>query len=374
MIFFGFVPGSAQDIPPQDVPVQDIPPQNFISRITHHKFSNSGKKNHGFVATPLLFYTPETNLAVGISTILYFRASAKDSLYRPSVVHPFIGYTLNAQFFVESPFQIFLDKEKYYIYGEVDFYKYPYYFYGNGNKQAADAKMLYNAVYPSCSLTVLRKVLPSIYLGLRYNIDYYSIGFHDTANVLYHQQYTGKSGGLNNGIGFQFLYDSRDNIFSSTRGWYANFISVFNAKKFTLSSYNYQWYVFDIRKFISLKKEHILALQAYANFVGGNAPFYKLAQMGGESRMRGYYEGRYRDNDYLTTQAEYRSPFLKQRFGFAVFAGLGMVASGINDFDLHYLKPSVGTGLRLRFNRKEKIHFRVDVAYGKSLYYYFVLS
>jgi hemolysin activation/secretion protein len=131
-----------------------------------------------------------------------------------------------------------------------------------------------------------------------------------------------------------------------------------------------------MRKFQSLKKgkSGVFAFQYFVNIMGGDPPFYQLALLGGTKRVRGYYEGRYRDKNAMSTQVEYRSPFWRNRIGFAAFTGTGLVFHNFADFDLHYLKPSLGGGLRLKFNRKENIHFRIDVAYGKSLNYYFILS
>jgi hypothetical protein len=75
--------------------------------------------------------------------------------------------------------------------------------------------------------------------------------------------------------------------------------------------------------------------------------------MGGGSIMRGYYQGRYRDNVLLATQAEVRWP-LGGRFGIVGFAGLAEVQSGFGDMNFDDLEPSVGGGLRFRFNKAEK--------------------
>jgi hypothetical protein len=348
--------------------------QSFPSRLSHKIFDDSlaNKKHHGKIINPLFYYTPETGFALGLSTVFYFRVSKKDSVYRPCVTHPFFGITQKHQQFVEAPFQLFFKKEKYYLYGELAFYNYPYRFFGVGNKVQKGLELTYNALYPSCSLTVLRKVAPKFYLGFRYNFDYYTVRF-DTTNALYKENFTGKNGGLNNGIGLQALYDSRDNIFSSTKGTYIEFMSIFDSK-YSFSNFNYQWFVFDCRKFLPFKNGGVLALQYYANLMWGDPPFYQMSLLGGAKRMRGYYEGRYRDRDATSTQIEYRSPFWRNRIGFAAFAGTGLVFHDFSDFDLHYLKPSIGGGLRIRFDRKEKIHFRIEAAYGKSFNYYFVLS
>ena len=62
--------------------------------------------------------------------------------------------------------------------------------------------------------------------------------------------------------------------------------------------------------------------------------------MGGEQLMRGYYLGRYRDNNLVAGQVEYRFlpfPFSK-RLGAAAFLGAGTVAPKVGDLRLSQLK------------------------------------
>ena len=79
--------------------------------------------------------------------------------------------------------------------------------------------------------------------------------------------------------------------------------------------------------------------------------------------MRGYYEGRYRDNNYLALQVEYRQYFWK-RFGFVVFTSVGDVAERVTSFSLRNLKETYGFGLRFLFDEKQKINLRMDIGFG----------
>jgi hypothetical protein len=101
------------------------------------------------------------------------------------------------------------------------------------------------------------------------------------------------------------------------------------------------------------------------NVTTGNPPYSSLSLMGGESLMRGYYLGRYRDNHMLALQVEYHSPQWK-RAGVVVFTGLADVAARFNDFRLRDLKYSVGFGLRYMINPEEKINLRLDFGFGKE--------
>ncbi|MFL5729710.1 MAG: BamA/TamA family outer membrane protein [Cytophagaceae bacterium] len=329
---------------------------------------------HGYIINPLFYYTPETRFAFGISTVFYFRMSKKDSAYRPSVVHPFFGVTQNKQVFVESPFQLFFQQEKYYLYGEVSAYDYPYFFFGVGNGIPHSYNEIYTALYPSCTLSVLKKVAPPLYAGFRMQVDDYNIVKKETGGMLDQNLVQGSNGGLNAGIGPMLLYDTRNNIFSPTKGAYVELATWLNSK-YTFSDYTYGSYVLDARKYVPWHKNDMFGFQFYGNLMTGNPPFYQMAMLGGTKRMRGYYEGRYRDKDYLSAQAEYRSGFWRNRLGYAVFAGTGFVFHDFKNIDLMYLKPSAGAGLRIRFDRKEKINFRIDFAFGyKTFYPYFVLS
>ena len=115
----------------------------------------------------------------------------------------------------------------------------------------------------------------------------------------------------------------------------------------------------DARKYFSFNKK-VLALQGYysGNF-GDEIPIRSIATLGGSNRMRGYYEGRYRDKQVFVFQSEVRLPVYK-RFGAVVFGSLGDVGKTINDFSLSDLKYSYGGGLRFAVNKTEKLNIRID--------------
>jgi hypothetical protein len=103
-----------------------------------------------------------------------------------------------------------------------------------------------------------------------------------------------------------------------------------------------------------------------------------MVLMGGESLMRGYYLGRYRDQNQLASQLEYRFLPLplgfSNRIGAAVFGGAGTVFNhqeGISGEDFVF---SGGAGLRFLLFPKRDIYTRLDVAFTKegSGFYLFI--
>ncbi|MFL5729709.1 MAG: BamA/TamA family outer membrane protein [Cytophagaceae bacterium] len=346
--------------------------QPLVEKLQHPRH-----KNHGIFATPLFSYAPETRLALGASMIAYFRMDRHDSTGRPCVLHPFMGYTQNHQFFNENQFLLFLKKEKYYSYGDISYFNFPYRFYGIGNNNPPGYQETYEGKFLRLRASMLMKVVPHSYAGFRIHFDHYRISKATAGGLLdpnVSSSIEGKTGGINSGIGPMILFDNRDNIFSPLKGSFIELASVLNSK-FTGSRYKYQLFSVDIRKFQSFYIDHVLAFQAYFNFISGTPPFYQMALMGGPRRMRGYYEGRYRDKNLGLVQLEYRSPFFLWRFGFATFGALGVVYHSLNEINTNTIKPSYGGGIRFRLDRKEKLNLRFDVAMGyKSVGYYFILN
>jgi hypothetical protein len=349
---------------------------SYSQPLTQKSNDPKAGKHNGIFITPLFSYAPETRVAYGASMITYFRTDKNDSVGRPSVLHPFIGHTQNHQSFNENQFLLFFKKEKYYSYGDLSFFNFPYRFYGVGNNNLRTYHENYQARFFRVRINLLRRIFKKLYGGIKINFDKYKI-----TNIVHGGQLDrnspsgikGCEGGINSGIGPMLLFDSRDNIFSTTKGSFIELASVFNSK-FTGSNYKYQYFSLDARKFKSFRGNHILAFQGYVNFIHGNAPFYQLALMGGSRRMRGYYEGRYRDKNLALMQIEYRSPFL-WRIGFATFGGLGIVYHSKVEINSNNIKPSYGGGLRFRLDKKEKLNLRFDIAFGyKSVGYYFMLN
>ena len=80
--------------------------------------------------------------------------------------------------------------------------------------------------------------------------------------------------------------------------------------------------------------------------------------------MRGYYTGRYRDQNLLAGQAELRYRY-NNRFGAVVFAGTGQVFAN-GDFAMKNFKPSYGMGGRYFFDPEKGLSVRMDYAVGEK--------
>lgn len=342
------------------------------------------KKSRDFAVLPLIFYTPETSWAFGLGGTYSFRFKDEPETSRPSQFVTGLSYTLENQILSYLSFQLFKNDEQYKIYGEIGYYRYFFYFYGVGNDEDVifDAendrftahREAYEVNFPRVKLNALREVYPNLYVGLQGWYDNQNfVGVDDTSGLgrLTDGTLTGSNGGVISQLGTVVNYDDRNNVFYPTKGHLIEMLATFNSTALG-SDFNFQRYAFDAAKYITFKDKHTFALHATGDFIVGDPPFFQLAELGGTKRMRGYFQGRYRDNNAIIIQAEYRVPilqntiksgFFKDRFKIAVFGSLGNVAPTIGEFDISNTRYAYGAGLRFRLT-DAGINLRLD--YGRT--------
>jgi hypothetical protein len=89
--------------------------------------------------------------------------------------------------------------------------------------------------------------------------------------------------------------------------------------------------------------------------------------------MRGYYEGRFRDNNLIAAQIEYRFP-IAYPLGMVVFGSAGQVYRYGREIGFDNLKYAYGAGLRLKIVKTENLNLRFDVAKGEKINFYFGIA
>lgn len=327
---------------------------------------------------PYVFSTPEAGPAVGLGGIVTFYTSRTDSLLRPSKVTLGGWYSLNDQYKITLTPVVYLEENRWQLSLPADYGRFTDRFWGIGNQTEEFPEDTtpgapseeYNLSAANVKLDI--QFPPSTALGARlWNRAGIVLELNDTRildpldNPLIDSTLPGSAGGQTLGAGLVFVRDNRNaTFFPNGGGLYTAKLVVY--PPILVADYGYTRIEADLRQYVGRNPDEALAFQAYGSFVFGSPPFYALSALGGPSRMRGYFLGRYRDRHYLTAQAEYRKMFW-WRLGFAAFAGVGEVfGSEGSDFRVNDLQWTVGGGLRVLFNRAERINLRVDFGVGKS--------
>lgn len=165
---------------------------------------------------------------------------------------------------------------------------------------------------------------------------------------------------FNTNVGLFAQYDTRDVTFNASRGiflkaeakWYPQWLGNtgrhFGRVTLTFDTYRTLW------------RGATLAYDLYADCIFGTPSWNLYAKMGGSERMRGYYEGRYRDQRLVETQLELRQKIYK-RHGVVGWFGLGQVW-GTDKFQWRNTLYSFGAGYRFEF--KSRMNIRLDYGWG----------
>ena len=336
------------------------------------KDAEKKKRRRTITGFPVLFYTPETRFGFGAAGVCTFNFK-KDSLnaHRSSMNLGF-AYTQNKQVLFYLPYFLFFKNRAYQLYGELGYNRYTYNFYGIGNSEPKDYIEKYGVEFPRLRVTALKKVTRSFYAGIRYAFDNYRLFNLDSTGQLIKKKISGSDGGVVSGIGLVGVYDNRDNVFYPSKGMYTELV-IYRDAKITGSSFNYTRIALDAIKYFSYRK-NILALNLYSIYSDSDLPFFQMGNLGGMKKMRGFYEGRYRDNNLLVVQAEYRR-HLFWLLGFTLFADAGQVAKRYDLFNNDNWRYTYGGGIRLTLDKAQKINLRIDVAVGdKNILPYFTIG
>jgi len=317
------------------------------------------------VILPVIYYTPETRLAFGAGGIYTFRPKGSSAADLPSYFQALAVYTQNKQFTLSLEPRLYLNGRSFLLTGLFELTKFPNKFWGIGSDTLASAEENFTPAKQALQVTFQKRIVPraNIYIGLTYNVEHTKLLKFDPEGQLASGHIIGWKGGLLSGLGVIFSLDSRDKIYSPSCGNYFQVSSLF-FNRLLASEYDFFKFKADLRHYIPLGRYQVLALQCVFQAVPGTTPFVALSMLGGDSLMRGYYTGRYRDKVLLVGQAEYRLP-LWWRFELAGFAGMGEVADRIGCLSAGTLKYSYGFGLRFKLNR-EGAKLRLDFAYGKG--------
>ena len=343
----------------------------LVTLVHSQQVDSTHKKGKSIFYYPLIFYTPETELAFGCGGIFTFRTS-KNQGSNPSQIGSVSYYTTNQQYLITINPELYVKANRYYISAGIAYANLMDKFYGIGNHTRDIPDAAYYTSRFGLLLNIQRRALLAPIGNLFRNInfglilDFASDRIADKKDnpYLLERQVRGTEGGITSGMGYTMVWDTRDNIFFPHSGSYHQWKHVFFCAPLG-SDYDFNQYILDLRRYFPLAKDQVLGIQFYNNNTGGYPPFYRLPALGGGVLMRGYYQGRYRDQNYMMAQLEYRM-IVWWRVGLAVFTATGDVAPQLRDFQLNEFKYSAGFGLRFVLDVIEKLDMRLDFGFGKK--------
>jgi len=319
------------------------------------------KKKSPWGITPVIvpFYTPETRF--GIAGGVIFSNLPNSDYPNQKKGHVTVGaaYTQLNQISAELVAEKFFQGDDYKLNLQFDFSKFPDFYYGIGGNTPDSMKEKYTPVKYVATGSFLWESINHLYIGPLYKFFYIRITDKESSGELNSGLKTGSNGSRVSAAGFQVSWDNRDSVLFTHSGMLLDLKSCFY-HAYMGSAFDFVQVEFDFRQFFQIYGEHVFALQEVITSSSGDVPLEMMPRLGGRYVMRGFYEGRYRDENYIAVQAEYRFP-LFWRIGGSAFFGAGEVASHFKDFNLHNIRLAGGAGIRASVDKKEKINLRLDV-------------
>lgn len=342
---------------------------NFIKRITNY-FSGSNtdktykkKLDISIIGGPN--YSKETAFSVGLFAAGLYRTDFTDPLLQPSNISLFGNISTTGFYLIGVKGNHFFPGRKHRLSYTGYLFSFPSGYWGtgyeNGYGAVAGKYKRFNSIIKADYLYTVAK---NFSVGVVGSIDYVSgKNWDENAWKLFKELPEGtKTAYTSIGIGALLVYDSRDFMLNASKGqylkaeqkFYPRFLgngkeSSFSSTEFTFSTYHKLW------------KGAILAYDLHALFTYGNTPWSMYATTGGSYRMRGYYEGRYRDKNAIETQLELRQNIWR-RIGVVGWVGVGNVFSSFSNFKINQTLLNYGVGLRWEF--KHKVNVRIDYGFG----------
>ena len=345
-------------------PPDSIPPRktNVFQKVVEY-FNNSNKPkpnkkfDFGIIGGP--HYSSTTKLGIGVVASGTYRMR-RDSVTRLSNVSLYGDATTSGFLLIGLRGNNIFPENRYRIDYDFFLYTFPSDFWGigyaNGNDNAN--KSTYDRLETIIRIDWLARFHKYLYGGISTGFNWVKASDFTNPQLLNGESHEVTSASL----GVTLIYDSRDFIPNAAKGlyvrvnqrYYPRIIgnkNVFAHTDFTFDSYHRLW------------QGAILAFDLHSEFNYGDVPWNMLASLGGSSRMRGYYEGRYRDKNLIEAQIELRQ-HIWRRNGIVVWVGAGNVFPSFSHFRWNETLPNYGIGYRWEF--KDRVNLRLDYGFGKK--------
>jgi hypothetical protein len=176
-------------------------------------------------------------------------------------------------------------------------------------------------------------------------------------------------------ISLNLVYDSRDNLINPYRGIYAK-VNYRRDQKWLGSDASGSQLWVEFRTYLNVEKKfprHLVAFWFYGGFqLSGEIPYFGLWATGFDqmnSSGRGYIQGRWRGENLVYGEVEYRFPITRcsQVLGGVVFLNASTASSKDQGIPLFgYIRPACGFGLRIAVDKLNRTNILIDFTWGEK--------
>lgn len=351
----------------QQLMADSIVNRKGIARKLLDYFRNSNRQKSekpvDFGVLPGPHFSSTTGLGLGIMGTATYSTDRSDSQLPRSNASVFTDMTTKGFFLVGVMGNHIWPKERFRLDYKLTLSTFSTQFWGIGydNGDNDDNETSYRRNRVNALARFMAKIAPKTYIGPLVNYRFMQAkgSGSDSLNL-----WQGQSRKLNaTTVGLSFTYDSRDFMLNASKGWFLQVDQTFTPRFLGNGNYNFSTTEFTLATYGRVWKNAVLAGEIHGQFNYGHTPWAFLSEVGSNNRMRGYYEGRYRDKNLLEGQVELRQ-FIKGRSGIAVWMAAAEIFPRFDQMSWKHILPNAGAGYRWEF--KKRINVRIDYGFTRN--------
>ncbi len=319
-----------------------------------------------FMPIPVFGYAQETGFEFGLGGIYSLYLDKRDTSVRSSNFYTVASYSTKKTYNFSLKGDAWTKRNELHFIGDIKFRNMPFNFYGIGNNtsHANEDKLVQRTI--RLNFDAEKNTLKNAYTGVSLGFENHKFtdkelgGIFNTSTDI-----IDKDGGKVLFVGISQSYDTRNSNNYPTKGFFGRITYQYAPSVFGRDNFSGSQIKLNIRNFWSLTPKVVVGVQGlYYTLQSDRSSFYLLPQLGNDEMMRGYYGGRYRDENLTAAQAEIRYRFM-ERLGIVAFGGIGKVFNNENA-NLKNFKPNYGIGGRLFFDPEKGLSIRLDYGIGEK--------
>ena len=347
--------------------VTDPEQQSWVEGVLDKLGADGGfddSKTIDFSVLPGPFYNPDLQFGIGVSAAGLYRIGDSDEDKISSLtINGFASTNASFGVIIDNKTLLDEDRKRFFLRTEMNSMTEVFYGAGYGANSRDENKTRFTLEEFTLQPKFMGMVANNFYVGAGVDFSLHRAKSirsefepdYSPEDVLEDARSVGVSGHL--------VYDNRD-IMNNPYSGVLFQVDAGIYRKAMGSENNFDIYDMNYSQYLSLATlPGVLAWQVKARFSDGDVPWSMLARLGGGANLRGYLSGRYRGENLLLTQVEYRMP-LAGRHGMVFWTGAGTVANKASELSTSDLLPNVGVGYR--FEIKQRTNLRLDYGIGKN--------
>ena len=308
-------------------------------------------------------YTRETGFLVNGVIAGEYKTDEQNQQQTPSMLRVSAQVSVKGFFQLKAEGENYLHSDERILSYDISYGVLPIRFWGLGYDAAIkNSRSEYSRRAFAGSVRFLNRIVGDFYGGASLDMRYNKASSTDELARLYISQHgMTQQNAFTTGLGLNLLFDHRDNIYATNSGWFVSLLTEIRPKGLGDCG-STLWHVKAIADYFTpIWQGGVLGVDLYADLWSSATPWFMWPCIGGGSRMRGYYFGRYTDRKIATAQVELRQNIYGP-FGCAVWGGVGSVFDSHKNIDFSELLPNYGLGLRINLGKNSRL--RIDYGFG----------